>query len=47
MRILPRRRAIQLTMTKKIMGREPAASAALKSGTRSNSGNCGGLLAGS
>jgi len=47
MRILPLRRAVQLTMPKKIMGRKAAASAALKSGTRSNSENCGGLLAGS
>jgi hypothetical protein len=30
MRIIQRRRADQLTMPKKIMGREPAASAALK-----------------
>jgi hypothetical protein len=37
MRVIPQRRADQLTMHKKIMGREAAASAALKSGTGSSS----------
>src|SRR5207253_10957991 len=43
MRIIPERRAGQITMPKKIMGRVAAASAALKSGTRSSSGNLAGL----
>jgi hypothetical protein len=44
MRIIQRRRADQLTMPKKIMGREPAASAALKIRDEEQLRNSGGLL---
>jgi hypothetical protein len=44
MRIFQRRRADQLTMPKKIMGREPAASAALKIRDEEQLRNSGGLL---
>ena len=42
MRIIQRRRADQLTLPKKIMGREPAASAALKSRDEEQLRNFGG-----
>jgi hypothetical protein len=44
MRIFQRRRADQLTMPKKIMGREPAASAALKIWDEEQLRNSGGDL---